>query len=187
MGACALQKQLGVGNLYGDCVSEVVRNGLIDDLLRVAPNWQVVPNYRQLVCCIPVDDSKLHSSDLRNGMSGSCESDHEFLQRFLKDYEHSHQWRIIQERHKFFMYPSYPDKLGGVRALGVVQLDVCAGDDCQYDQALLEQSCFPLTVRSAPAALRRVVTERNGVVIDCEGHLAAVALLEKILELVESS
>jgi hypothetical protein len=144
----------------------LAKNSLwLRNLLRIHfPHWQHVDGYERMICCIAT------------GAHDPCGQ----IGQLLASQEVASQWLLHQERHKTFVYPEPLCKVDGLKKLGVVEIDIAAGDDLRYDFSMLQVAKFPLTTVDADRSLVDHTRSKNGFVATGTSHEAAKQLLEQI-------
>lgn len=164
--------ELSLASKDAQCRSE------IQVLAEALPHFQIVPDYQQLLCCIGRDDANLSLE--------AQESQRQTVLAALLEIGWQSKWDVHQERHKTFLYPRVaqsdvaPSKWTGLQSLGVQSLHIAAGDDQDYDRALLEAAKWPMTLPTADSSILELVDHRRGFIATAKGHEGASQLLQTV-------
>ncbi len=85
-------------------------------------------------------------------------------------------WHIYRENNKFFLFPFFPSKLAGIRALGI-KPHIALGDG-KNDMDMLREAEYPGTLASAHEDIKNLVKKKGGYCSAFASHEGTEDLLE---------
>lgn len=139
-------------------------------LEQYSPDWASIPGYEKLICLLPGSHSQGSLRDVT-------------AKKVYAAFE-TNDWSVHRERNKIIGYRQPLLKFHGLKRLGVSQLQIAAGDSRHYDKELLNAAALPMTLPTACAAIRKIVSRKNGFQSAAISHRGASEILNRILQVI---
>jgi len=153
--------------LFPECKTESYKMGIFaenqnadkwESLASMLPDWERLTGYEECAGFVFPPDAENPKAILENALSRSGKTGF-----------------IYQEDHKIFVYPSFPSKLAGIRALGFEPF-IALGDEFN-DLEMLRAGVYQATSADAHEAVKKCVREKQGYCSPFAGHRAAEDIL----------
>ena len=129
-----------------------------ESVTRLLPDWERLSGYEKCAGFIFPPDADDPKRLLENALACSGKSG-----------------LIYQEDRKMFVYPEFPSKLAGIRALGFAPF-IALGDECN-DLEMLRAGVYSATSADAHETVKQCVREKKGYCSAFVSHAAAEDIL----------